>query len=396
MKAFHELIKKKLTNKFAFHSFKIINDPLDAFNVTKVNGIIYLQNDTNLADAFTNEAYDLIVGFNNGNFTLKITVMKAEGNCSAENILEHYCSRHEFQDDCEKSCGFGSTNGRCKWRPEKKNENESRTTVYNTCVPDINSCADRACDALEKFSVDLFHSSGFPYSTCPQDCTTSVKGIASLINKTMGIDKVQVGHMCICNEDAECTCDRGYRKITHLPKPVTELNYNDSNDSIDKELFAKHPDCGTACILVMIGCPTLLVFMIFFFFTLRRHQVKQFKKRLMLNGSTVSYRDSNDTEIININIINEIAKENYLQSYQKFDFDAKWEFDRSKLILDATLGEGEFGKVMKAYASDFDAPNTVKTVAVKTIKTLHSSVELLALLSEFQLLQEVSHPNVSN
>lgn len=126
---------------------------------------------------------------------------------------------------------------------------------------------------------------------------------------------------------------------------------------------------------------------------MRRRYVNKMKHQ-MLNGPMVHYRGSNDTEIIHINILNEIQKENYQQTYQKFDFDAKWEFDRNKLILDTTLGEGEFGKVMKAYASDLNGNDSVTTVAVKTVKTKNNSVELLALLSEFQLLQEVSHPNV--
>lgn len=112
----------------------------------------------------------------------------------------------------------------------------------------------------------------------------------------------------------------------------------------------------------------------------------------------MAYRgdSTTDTEIIHINIHNEHEKENYTKAYQKFDFDAKWEFDRTKLILDSVLGEGEFGKVVKGYATDLDktGKESCTTVAVKTIKTKNNSVELLSLLSEFQLLQEVSHPNV--
>lgn len=79
---------------------------------------------------------------------------------------------------------------------------------------------------------------------------------------------------------------------------------------------------------------------------------------------------------------------------QKLDFDSKWEYDRTQLILDVVLGEGEFGKVLKGFASDINGNPGVTTVAVKTLKTGANSVELLALLSECQLLQEVSHPNV--
>ena len=32
--------------------------------------------------------------------------------------------------------------------------------------------------------------------------------------------------------------------------------------------------------------------------------------------------------------------------------DQKWEFPRSRLIIDQTLGEGEFGRVLRARALD--------------------------------------------
>lgn len=360
-----------------------------------------MYNTSNLGDASLNTPHELIVGTNRGkNYTIKITIEEAERNCSdGDQDMHLLCSKHEFQEDCENACGIGSKNGRCKWRPmreDNKTSIDSRTSYYNTCTPDIESCPNFDCDALEKFAKGLSEDEGHPYYICSQDCTKEVQG--GLQQRYQGIGRTNREHMCHCGDGGNCQCGIAHRTTTTTSTIASIISDNDNvtnNDpSIDREFFSRHPDCGIVCIMVMIGCPALLVFMAIFFFTLRRYQVKKMKKRMLLNGSTVSYRDSNDTEIININIINEMAKENYFQTYQKFDFDSKWEFDRMKLILDTTLGEGEFGKVMKAYASDLDGPNTLKTVAVKTIKTSHSSVELLALLSEFQLLQEVSHPNV--
>lgn len=272
-------------------------------------------------------------------FTIKIIVKEAESDCSNDN---DFCSRHEFQEECENACGYGSKNGRCVWRPMRDDgKGDERSSIYNTCIPDIDdeSCPDGTCDALENYAIKLYEDEGHPYFICSQDCTKNLHGST---RQTPGIGRIKLGHMCACFDDGSCQCGIGHRSTTtttttRAPIIINESQNNTDNDDIDKELFKRHADCGTACIIVMIGCPSLLVFMIFFFFTLRRHQVKKMKKRMMLNGSTVSYRDSNDTEIININIINEMAKENYLQTYQKFDFDSKWEWDRSKLILDATL-----------------------------------------------------------
>jgi proto-oncogene tyrosine-protein kinase Ret len=368
--------------------------------VTKTGGIIFVQNASNLAEALFDTPHEIIVSTSKGKeYIIKITINEAESNCTDEDIYS-LCGRHEFKEDCEKGCGVGSKNGRCKWRSMREDNMTSydnRTIYYETCVPDIEKCPNLDCDPLEKLAMKLSGNQGPHYYICSQDCTKGdVHG--KIQSRFQGIGRTRIDHMCTC-KDKYCHCGEPHRTTTTTTSTMSSImnesdNVTNNDPNIDREFFSRNPDCGIVCIMVMIGCPALLLFSAIFFIFLRQHQVKKMKKRMLLNGSTVSYRDSNDTEIININIINEMAKENYFQTYQKFDFDTKWEFDRMKLILDATLGEGEFGKVMKAYASDLDGPNTLKTVAVKTIKTSHSTVELLALLSEFQLLQEVSHPNV--
>ncbi|KAM9216225.1 proto-oncogene tyrosine-protein kinase receptor Ret isoform 6-T6 [Dugong dugon] len=78
----------------------------------------------------------------------------------------------------------------------------------------------------------------------------------------------------------------------------------------------------------------------------------------------------------------------------KIPEDPKWEFPRKNLVLGKTLGEGEFGKVVKATAFRLKGKAGYTTVAVKMLKENASSSELRDLLSEFNLLKQVNHPHV--
>lgn len=328
--------------------------------------------------------------------TVKVNIIEANNNCST--LLDSktdFCSRYEFQEDCENACGFGSGNGRCKWRPMNATSPKAAfSDVYTTCTPDIASCSDKVCDPLEKFARRKYPQ----IQICPQDCTMETV-IGWSQERPQGIGKVPLGFVCTCEHEEQCHCAAPHRVPTTIQPEVIASFHNSSSHELTMDSpitsmrSSADSDCGRACMLITIASPTFLVTIIVTVIIVRRRYVKKMKKRMM-TSAMVHYRGSNDTEIIHINIMGEIEKENYQQTYQKFDFDGKWEFDRNKLILDTTLGEGEFGKVMKAYASDLNGNDTVTTVAVKTVKTSSNSVELLALLSEFQLLQEVSHPNV--
>ena len=59
---------------------------------------------------------------------------------------------------------------------------------------------------------------------------------------------------------------------------------------------------------------------------------------------------------------------NYAFEFVPFQSDPKWEFPRKNLILGETLGEGEFGKVVKAHAFNIDGKQGFTTVAVKMLK----------------------------
>ena len=73
--------------------------------------------------------------------------------------------------------------------------------------------------------------------------------------------------------------------------------------------------------------------------------------------------------------------------------DKKYEFPRKKLILEETLGEGEFGRVVSGKALDLAGAGYTR-VAVKMLKAHYSTCELQDLLTEYSLLKEVDHTNV--
>ncbi|KAF8778293.1 Proto-oncogene tyrosine-protein kinase receptor like protein [Argiope bruennichi] len=73
---------------------------------------------------------------------------------------------------------------------------------------------------------------------------------------------------------------------------------------------------------------------------------------------------------------------------------AKLEFPRDQLTLEETLGEGEFGKVVKGKARNIAGMPGTTIVAVKMLKDGSSPSERRDLVSELNLLKEISHPNV--
>lgn len=69
--------------------------------------------------------------------------------------------------------------------------------------------------------------------------------------------------------------------------------------------------------------------------------------------------------------------------------DPKWEFPRKNLVLGKTLGEGEFGKVVKATAFRLKGKAGYTTVAVKMLKGTFSASAWKYLQMIWQLMTEV-------
>ncbi|XP_046637865.1 vascular endothelial growth factor receptor 1-like isoform X1 [Daphnia pulicaria] len=79
-------------------------------------------------------------------------------------------------------------------------------------------------------------------------------------------------------------------------------------------------------------------------------------------------------------------------------YDKRWEFPRNRLTLGIQLGAGCFGRVVKGEAVGIKGPGkTVKTVAVKMVKSQTNVAAMEALMSELKILIHLgSHLNAVN
>lgn len=77
--------------------------------------------------------------------------------------------------------------------------------------------------------------------------------------------------------------------------------------------------------------------------------------------------------------------------------DAAWELPRSKLVMGESLGEGAFGKVVRAEVQGILKPDVITTVAVKMLKEGHTDSELMDLVSEMEMMKMIgTHMNIIN
>uniref|UniRef100_A0A8D8VDX5 receptor protein-tyrosine kinase n=1 Tax=Cacopsylla melanoneura TaxID=428564 RepID=A0A8D8VDX5_9HEMI len=84
------------------------------------------------------------------------------------------------------------------------------------------------------------------------------------------------------------------------------------------------------------------------------------------------------------------------QEYE-LPLDVNWEFPRSALSLGQTLGEGAFGKVIRAEANGIIKQGIITTVAVKMLKDGHSDAEMMDLVSEMEMMKMIGqHINIIN
>ncbi|KAG9485288.1 proto-oncogene tyrosine-protein kinase receptor Ret [Eleutherodactylus coqui] len=276
--------------------------------------------------------------------------IKDEANCPIS------CSESKYRRDCEECDGLGSLTGRCQWR---RGHGDGITKNYSTCTPSLLTCPDGICDAVEKKDPAI----------CPQDCTK----LDIIGGHYRGNPGIKAGHgTCYCLLNDKCYCEKDMEEV--------QL-------------------CDEACKTV-IACGVFLSFIIsvllssYFIHRYHKNSPKppiasaEMTFRRPAQSYPISY-STNARRASLDSMENQVSVDTF-----KIPEDPKWEFPRKNLVLGKTLGEGEFGKVVKATAFRLKGKAGYTTVAVKMLKESASQSELRDLLSEFNLLKQVNHPHV--
>ncbi|CAG2225130.1 RET [Mytilus edulis] len=395
-----------LVYKFPEHINKtvyVMNPPKHAFDIT--SGIVYVSNADTLRQSDIGVKVTVISHPDNFQTDLFISVIGQYHVLKTDKPCNESCSRFMYKQYCETGCGLGAPNGKCVWR--QGNDGGGLESKYSTCTPDLHTCPDQVCDPLER----AFHL------LCPQDCTTEAVGIVKQDPLT-GRGILQATGPCWCDYNGKCSCFEPppFKSTTPLSviyKPgghnssTKDRNQTIENVRVDPVLDDKlnnsdHTICDIDCkitIATICGCISALACLFVLVWKTRRFKCQR-NKTLKHVGSVASmsvipsdYFDDRDYRTQHSSPqYGPYYKESYNSSVSPED--AKWEFEREHLQLDTTLGEGEFGKVVKAKAYNLDGKQNYTEVAVKMLKNCASGVEQQALWSEFNLLKDVQHPNV--
>ncbi|XP_076346582.1 proto-oncogene tyrosine-protein kinase receptor Ret-like isoform X2 [Tachypleus tridentatus] len=392
-------------------AFELISEN-DIFKVTPKSGIIYVADIKRLkleeAEIPLNLSWTVKNKKEKNTVQVVVNITDDDHNIFPEKCDS--CAIHDGKNTCLASCGISTARGRCSWR-----ENQYKTlptTKYATCSPDLMTCPDGVCDELEKLNDHI----------CPQDCCEKIEGgsLAFPNNDSKRGIQMAVG-TCSCVSIKICKCEESssYDTVTNrsnvleadgglLKKELTpESLAEDVNDVTDagkenSDYFVSGiistTTCGEECvILIMLAlCSAVVVCVLFILISgIKKYRNKTKNKyvesRMSLSVVPSDYVDDRSSSVQEPH---QIANETSTGSESKSLGDAQWEFPRDKLILEETLGEGEFGRVMRAQAWNIYGQNGYSTVAVKMLKGEESLSEQRDLLSEFNMLKEVSHPNV--
>uniref|UniRef100_A0A3Q2QS21 Proto-oncogene tyrosine-protein kinase receptor Ret n=1 Tax=Fundulus heteroclitus TaxID=8078 RepID=A0A3Q2QS21_FUNHE len=271
-------------------------------------------------------------------------------NVSQESQQLLSCAENRQQDECESSPGLGATAGTCQWR---QGSEKGISENYSTCSPDLRTCPDSVCDAVESKDTSI----------CPQDCTT--ESVTGGHERGLSGSGIKAGYgTCYCFSE----------KCFWFPDVICD------------------DMCKTIVATALLCCFIISVLLSSYFI----HRYHKNSPKAPIAFAEMTFRRPAQSYPISFpaNNVRRGSQESIEPDNFKIPEDPKWEFPRKNLVLGKTLGEGEFGKVVKATAFRLKGKAGYTTVAVKMLKENASHTELRDLLSEFTLLKQVNHPHV--
>ncbi|XP_014203448.1 proto-oncogene tyrosine-protein kinase receptor Ret [Copidosoma floridanum] len=387
-----------------------------AFGVTRAAGIVYVANSSALHSlpAVVSLRVEWRTATDQFSVPMAVKVYEPEETCEHLDRTASTCATAGNAEDCEGRCGVGigdsdpndEKTGGCVWRSNKLNSS-AMTEKYQTCTPNLKFCPDYTCDELEYLD----------YKICPQDCVIEAEVHFAELNKNGRGIRRGVG-TCKCEDTMQCNCGLGSDKPSSSSSPMvihknhptaTETPARSKNNGVPPEVVASDArkatgsPCGSTCVIgIVSSCVFVVLIIIGICFVWRhRYGTKVPRRGCMHRGSDgingvgilpLDYADRGDGLLIGLESLT--AANRMLLTQKNSPPDPKWEFPRSRLTIEQVLGEGEFGRVLRAKAQDIGGWSGLTTVAVKTLKEDASTSELVDLLSEYQLLKETQHPNV--
>ncbi|XP_064539603.1 uncharacterized protein Ret [Drosophila montana] len=384
--------------------FALAEDRSGAFGLTETAGIVYVRDALALEHA-PETVYFLNVTWIDAEkqphaFVINVHLVEgrpANANCELRlKSRSQTCAQVKYQTQCGKFCGLATNGGACVWRGTSS---AMFGRNYGSCVPDARYCPDHVCDALEELN---------PHA-CPQDCTPAARIVGPHTTNDNGRGILSGSGTCLCEDNGKCSCaplpdeeevkTRRQRKRKNETEPElvsatpVQVDQQDPNEDALAlgVLHLAGMECNRSCLLVVISCPLLFVLLLL---CLLLSQRKLWQRKLGKQSATPGNKLALPPNLEALGGDGDLPLMPLQGGFKFESADTKWEFPRAQLQLDTVLGEGEFGQVLKGYATQIAGLPGVTTVAVKMLKKGANSVEYMALLSEFQLLQEVSHPNV--
>ncbi|KAG8183298.1 hypothetical protein JTE90_025998 [Oedothorax gibbosus] len=397
----------------------------DFLAITKQTGILYVKDPNVMPSSSIVRRNILWKGPEGKSGSILLFLSIEDENTKSCEPSSKWCSFHPDENQCLDSCGKGSPSGPCSWRSGSLTSDGPRSD-FATCSSNLESCPDGDCDELEMLEPSL----------CPQDCATKFAGEVVPSKSGRGLQSA-VGP-CHCPTTDQCTCVRNFppaemrrhnippldfRTSSFVPAEDLKTSTTEENIIIEintqnqsREMYLEAIDieastlpefidapgvlvvdsgCGLGCMVFAIVLPLGLVIVLVIVIVTWRIRSGCFGGNPKFESCHISLSGVVPSDYVEDSAPESRNTPSETSSFGKASLaDAKWEFPRSRLQLQSVLGEGEFGKVMKAQAWNIGGVKGYSTVAVKMLKDNGGPQEKQDLMMEFMLLKEISHPNV--